>query len=142
MRCRCGVLLSAVLMVACDSYSTGPEDDKEPLRGDFYGTIEGLEIDRENPFSRTVNLHLTEYLGTLNGSFSIVGAYGSGTVSGTVTGSTISFILHQTAPCAGTFAGTATFAGDRLTGTYSGSGCRGNVTASFEVNRTPEVIPL
>lgn len=132
----------AVILAACDDYSTGPEDGEESLNGLFHGTVEGLETDRDNPFSHTVNLSLTEYLGTLNGSFSITGAYGSGTVSGTVTGSTVSFVFHQTDPCAGTFTGTATFDGDRLTGTYSGSGCRGNITASFEVDRTPPFIPL
>ena len=117
MRYRFGVLLSAALAVACDSYTTGPEDSEASLTGDFHGTIEGLEVDRDNPFSHTVNLVLTEYLGTLSGAFSITGAYGSGTVSGTVTGSTISFVFHQTDPCAGTFTGTATFDGDLLTGT-------------------------
>ena len=119
-----------------------PEEGEATLTGDFHGIVEGIEVDRDNPFTHTVNLTLTEYLGTLSGSFSITGAYGSGTVSGTVSGSTISFVFHQTEPCMGTFTGTATFGGDLLTGSYSGSGCRGNVTASLEVNRTPPVIPL
>lgn len=137
---RTSLVLAATLMAACDGYSSGPEDGDRSLTGDFYGTIEGTE--RDNPFTRTVNFHLTEYFGTVTGGFSIVGGRGAGTVSGTVTGSTVSFTFDQTAPCPGTFAGTATLAGDRLTGTYSGSSCRGAVTASFEVNRTPEAVPL
>ena len=136
------VACAVAIAVACDDYSTGPEDDEASLNGLFSGTVEGLEIDRDNPFTHTVNLTLTEYLGSLSGSFSITGAYGSGTVSGTVSGSTVSFVFHQTAPCAGTFTGAATFGGDRLIGTFTGSGCRGNVTASLEVDRTLQAIPL
>jgi hypothetical protein len=132
----------ALALAACEGYSTEPENDEVSLTGGFHGMVEGVEIDRDNPFSHTVNLALTEYLGTLSGSFSITGAYGSGTVTGTIDGSAVSFVFHQTDPCPGSFTGTATFDGDRLTGTYSGSGCRGNVTASLEVNRTPPVIPL
>jgi hypothetical protein len=132
----------AMVLAACDGYGTEPESGETSLTGSFHGMVEGLEVDRDNPISHTVNLTLTEYLGTLSGSFSITGAYGSGSVSGTVTGSTVSFVLHQTAPCAGTFTGTATFDGDRLTGSFSGAGCRGTVTASLEVNRTPPVTPL
>lgn len=140
--CMLLVACAVALAAACDDYGTEPEDEEASLTGLFHGTVEGLEVDRDNPFTHTVNLTLTEYLGTLSGSFSITGAYGSGTVTGAVTGSTISFVLHQTDPCAGTFTGTATFDGDRLTGTYSGSGCRGNVTASIEVDRTPPATPL
>jgi hypothetical protein len=130
------------IAAACDDYSTGPADDEASLNGLFGGTVEGLEVDRDNPFSHTVNLTLSEYLGTLTGSFSITGAYGSGTVSGTITGSTISFVFHQTEPCPGIFTGAAMFAGDHVSGTYTGSGCRGNVTASFELDRTPPGVPL
>jgi hypothetical protein len=130
------------IAAACDDYSTGPEDDEASLNGLFGGTVEGLEVDRDNPFSHTVNLTLSEYLGTLTGSFSITGAYGSGTVSGTITGSTVSFVFHQTEPCPGTFTGTAMFAGDHVSGIYSGSGCRGDVTASFELDRAPAIVPL
>ncbi|HYO47500.1 MAG TPA: hypothetical protein VEY33_12515 [Gemmatimonadota bacterium] len=134
------VFVGAALAAACDGYSSGPDDGDGSLTGGFYGTIEGFE--KGNPFTRTVNFQMSEYLGTVTGGFSIVGGRGAGTVSGTVTGSTVSFTFDQTAPCPGTFAGTATLAGDRLTGTYSGSSCRGAVTASFEVNRTPEAVPL
>jgi hypothetical protein len=136
------LLVACAVGLACNGYSTEPEEDEGSLTGDFHGMIEGLEVDRDNPFSHTANLSLTEYLGTLSGFLSITGAYGSGSISGTVSGSTITFVFHQTEPCPGTFSGTATFDGDRLTGTYSGSGCRGNVTASLELNRTPPVIPL
>jgi hypothetical protein len=138
MLVACAVALAA----ACDDYNTGPEDGEVSLTGLFHGTVEGLETDRDNPFSHTVNLSLTEYLGTLSGSFSITGAYGSGTISGTITGSTVSFVFHQTDPCTGTFTGTAIFDGNLLTGAFSGAGCRGNVTASLEVNRTPPMFPL
>ena len=60
----------------------------------------------------------------------------------TITGSTVSFVFHQTDPCTGTFTGTAIFDGNLLTGAFSGAGCRGNVTASLEVNRTPPMFPL
>lgn len=136
------VACAVALAAACDGYGTEPEEDEASLSGAFHGMIEGLEVDRDNPFSHTANLVLTEYLGTLSGSLSITGAYGSGSISGTVSGSTITFVFHQTDPCMGTFAGTATFDGDGLTGTYTGSGCRGNISASFELDRTPPVVPL
>jgi hypothetical protein len=139
---RMMLVACALALAACEGYSTEPESDETSLTGNFHGMVEGLEIDRDNPFSHTVNLTLTEYLGTLSGSFSITGAYGSGTVTGMIDGSTVSFIFHQTDPCPGSFTGTASFDGDRLTGTFTGSGCRGNVTANLEVDRTPPVIPL
>ena len=120
----------------------GREADDASLDGLFHGTVEGLEVDRDNPFSHTVDLTLTGYLGTLSGSFSITGAYGSGTVTGTIDGPTVSFVFHQTDPCPGSFTGVAASYGNRLTGTFTGSGCRGNVTANLEVDRTPPMIPL
>ncbi|MGH7566955.1 MAG: hypothetical protein ACREK2_09015 [Gemmatimonadota bacterium] len=134
------LLVAAAVLAACGDSSMAPEDGDGSLTGLYYGTIEGSE--RGNPFTRTVNLNLTEDLGTVGGGFSIVGAKGAGTISGTITGSTLSFTFDQTHPCPGTFTGIASIAGDRLTGTYSGSSCRGAVTASFELNRTPEFIPL
>ena len=78
----------------------------------------------------------------VKGSFHVVGVYGRGTIAGKLSGRTLSFTFDQTYPSRGTSLGTASFTGDRVTGTYSGSACRGDVTASFEVSRTPEAVPL
>jgi hypothetical protein len=128
------------LAAACDRYGAGPDDGDRCLTGLFYGTIQGSE--RGNPFTRTVNLHLTEGVGVVSGGYSIVGVYGRGSIAGTLSGSTLTFTLDQNYPCPGIFSGTASFTGDRLSGTYTGSSCRGDVTASFEVNCTPEAVPL
>jgi hypothetical protein len=122
---RTAIVLAAVLLAACDGFSSGPDEEDRSLTGSFYGTVEGTE--KGNPFTRTVT-----------GSFSIVGGTGVGTIRGSVTGSTVSFTFDQTAPCEGTFIGTASLVGDRLIGTYSGSSCRGAVTAGLDVNRQGE----
>jgi hypothetical protein len=132
-------MMCVAAMWACDGYSSGPDDDGS-LTGGFYGTVEGTE--KGNPFSRTVNLQLNEYASTVTGGFSFVGGYGAGDISGSVTGSSVTFTFAQTIPCAGTFTGSGMFAEDRLTGTYSGSSCRGAVTASFELDRVPPAVPL
>jgi hypothetical protein len=137
---RAAVLLAAVLLAACDGFSSGPDEADGSLTGSFYGTVEGTE--KGNPFMRIVNLHLTESMGNVTGSFSIVGGRGAGTISGSVTGSTVSFTFDQTAPCEGFFIGTASLVGGRLTGLYAGSSCRGTVTANFDVNRQAEAIEL
>jgi hypothetical protein len=132
---RTVIVLAAVFLGACDGFISGPDEKERSLTGSFYGTLEGAE--KGSPFTRTVNLHLTESMGSVTGSFSIVGG-AAGTVSGVVTGSTVSFTFAQAVPCAGTFIGTATLVGDRLIGTYSGSSCRGAVTAGLDVNRQGE----
>lgn len=140
MRPQGALMMLAAAMWACDGYSSGPDEGDRSLSGGFYGTVDGTE--KGNPFSRIVNLQLNEYAGTLTGWFSFVGGYGTGDIGGSVTGSSVSFTFAQTAPCRGTFTGSGTFAEGRLTGTYSGSSCRGAVTASFEVERVPSAVPL
>jgi hypothetical protein len=137
---RTAIVLAAVLLAACDGFSSGPDEEDRSLTGSFYGTVEGTE--KGNPFTRTVNLDLTESMGNVTGSFSIVGGTGAGTIRCSVTGSTVSITFDQTAPCEGTFIGTASLVGDRLIGTYSGSSCRGAVTAGLDVNRQGEAIEL
>jgi hypothetical protein len=84
-----------------------------------------------------VTFTLNEYLNGVTGTYSTSDGTG-GTVTGTISGSTVSFTINQATPCVGAFSGSASISngGDRLTGTYSGnSPCTGAVTASFEMNR-------
>jgi hypothetical protein len=84
-----------------------------------------------------VTFTLTEYLGGVAGTFTAADGT-AGSISGTVNGTSLTFTITQTAPCAGMHDGTATIAnaGDRLTGFYMGSSpCTGPVNANFVVDR-------
>src|SRR5215831_12263608 len=58
---------------------------------------------------------------------------GDGTVTGTVSGRTLTFTLTQVHPCAGSFSGSATIGplNAEMTGSFSGSDCAGTMDASF-----------
>lgn len=129
------VALALMLLMACDSYSSGPDDEDGVLSGTYTGMVDGTAAG--DPLAFVVTFTLTEYLDTVTGTF-VTDAGTAGSVSGTVNGSNVTFSINQTLPCAGTFEGTGsiTNAGGVLTGTYAGtSPCTGSVTASFVVNR-------
>lgn len=129
-------VLFAAALAACDGYSSGPDEGEGSLTGSFSGTVEGTA--GGDPFTLTATFTLTEYLNGVSGTFTTSDGTG-GTVTGTISGSTVSFTINQSTPCAGTFNGTASISNgaDRLTGTYSGnSPCTGAVSASFVTNRT------
>jgi hypothetical protein len=122
------IVLVVAVLAACDGYSSGPDEGE----GSLEGTAEG------DPFTLTATFTLTEYLNGVSGTYTTSDGTG-GTVTGTISGSTVSFTINQGTPCVGTFTGTASISngGDRLTGTYSGnSPCTGAVSASFVTNRT------
>lgn len=128
------LVIAAALMAACDSYSSGPDNGDGILSGAYTGAVHGTI---EEPLDLVATFTLTEYLGTVTGTFTTDDGM-AGSISGTVSGSNVAFTINQTAPCAGTFSGTATIsdAGGRLMGTYSGdSPCTGAVTAIFDLTR-------
>ncbi len=118
-----------------DSGSTGPTSF------DLTGTFEGVIVLRADPFTGFVDsiplsLTLTHSGASFAGTWEADSA--AGTITGTVTGSSVSFTLRQNLPCDGTFTGTAvvTFDGDRIRGTLSGSDCTRTLDATFVVDRT------
>jgi hypothetical protein len=129
-------LLIVAVLAACDGYSSGPDEGEGSLTGTHSGTVEGTA--GGDPFTLTVTFTLTEYRNGVTGTYTTSDGTG-GTVTGTISGSTVSFTINQGTPCVGTFTGTASISNgsDRLTGTYSGSSpCTGAVSASFVTNRT------
>lgn len=132
---RLVLVLAGALGLACDGYSSGPDDGAGSLTGSFSGTVDGT-ADAE-PFTLTVTFTLVEYLNGVTGTYTTSDGTG-GSFTGTISGSTVSFSIAQGTPCVGSFTGTASssMSGTRLTGTYSGtSPCTGQVNASFVVNR-------
>ncbi|HET9332476.1 MAG TPA: hypothetical protein VFQ21_02705 [Gemmatimonadota bacterium] len=126
------VVLAVTLLIACDGYSSGPEDDGS-LTGTYTGEAEiiGVEV-------LDVTFRLTEYLGGVTGTFTAADGT-AGSIAGSISGSTLTFTITQTAPCAGSHDGTASIenGGDRLSGFYMGSSpCTGPVNANFVTNRT------
>ena len=118
------MVLAATLVIACDGYSSGPEDDDGSLTGTYTGEAEiiGVEV-------LDVTFTLTEYLGGVTGSFTAADGT-TGSIAGSINGSTLTFTITQTAPCAGSHDGTASIenGGDRLSGFYMGSSpCAGPV---------------
>ena len=68
---------------------------------------------------------------SISGTAAIVG-FGSGTVTGTVLGDTLTFAITEISPCAGTFSGSVALSADKRSanGSFSGSDCDGSWTAS------------
>lgn len=129
--------LGVALLSACgDSYSSGPDNGSTSLTGSYRGTVDGTT--GGDLFTLTATFTITEYLGGVTGTFTTDSGTG-GSISGTISGANVSFMINQTTPCAGTFNGTASSSNgnSRLTGSYSGtSPCTGQVSASFVVNRS------
>ncbi|MBA4386189.1 MAG: hypothetical protein C0410_15755, partial [Anaerolinea sp.] len=75
-----------------------------------------------------ITLLLSQSGSNVTGTYSSQ-AGGVGTVSGTLSGSTLTFTLHQTTTnCSGTFSGTGTVSGNTMTFTFSGNDCLGTHT--------------
>jgi hypothetical protein len=123
---------AAAVVVACDGYSSGPDSGDGAVTGMYRGEAEIIGAEAVE-----VTFTLTEYLGGVTGT--LTAADGTvGSISGTVNGTSLTFTITQTAPCAGMHDGTATIAnaGDRLTGFYMGSSpCTGPTNANFVVDR-------
>ncbi|HEU4464241.1 MAG TPA: hypothetical protein VFS53_04280 [Gemmatimonadota bacterium] len=125
------VLVVATLVAACDSYSSGPETGEGAVTGRYTG-----QVDLADDQVAELTLNLTEYLGGVTGSFSLDNG-SSGSLTGTVSGSTVSFTISQSIPCVASLVGTATISngGDRLIGSFSGTSCDVPVNVSFDVTR-------
>ena len=72
----------------------------------------------------------------MSGTFSTQGGL-SGQIQGTVAGFSLALTISQGNPCPGTFTGNATVRSDnrQMSGSYSGSDCRGGASASFTANK-------
>lgn len=117
------ILLSLCLFIpACGGGGSSSSSNDAGLTGTWNGTFS------------------TSYVGTTTVSFTIVQSgnavtgnwYASngarGTVSGTVTGNSLSFTIINTSNCSGTYTGTATLSDNTLTFQGTGTDCSGSGT--------------
>jgi hypothetical protein len=115
-----------LLLAGCGDDATGPTT---PV--DVTGTWNASGTDG-NGAVFTLILTLTQSGTTVSGTGQIVNVI-TGTISGSVTGNTLTFQYSFPATsCAGTLNGTATASCNQLDGTFSGTTqCMGTVRASF-----------
>lgn len=104
------------------------------LGGSYTGTVSGTYAGA--PFSAAINFMLTTSGSAVSGSWTVPAFGNSGTIAGTITGSTLGFTLTQNFPCMGTYSGSGTIenGGLRLSGSFSGSDCQGAASGSFVVD--------
>jgi hypothetical protein len=97
------------------------------ITGTWYGTtaIPGIG-------NSSATFSLVQSGANVTGTFAIIG-FGSGGVTGTVSGGVLSFTVTETSPCPGTFTGTATSDdGFRsMVGSFSGTDCDGFWSANI-----------
>lgn len=135
------VLLGIVSLEACGGYSSGPDGNGALVAGTYTGTVTGT-VNGE-PLSLQATFALSQSGDAIAGTFS-TNAGTSGSISAILSGTTATFTISQTTPCAGTFTGTGTItnSGGRISGSYAGtSPCNGSVSATFVVNRVPGTGP-
>ncbi len=116
-------------------------DGTGPNAFDLTGTFAGSVVVSGDPFfgspdSTSLRLVLTQSGASVAGTWEADSA--SGTLTATVSGSSVRLSLTQVVPCDGSYNGTGvvTFAGDRIRGSLEGSDCRGTLEGSFVVDRT------
>ena len=74
--------------------------------------------------SYDITFILSDAGGKVTGTWSAVNCVGSGTIVGTVSGTTLSATMNQTSPCPASYTMTADAdEGTRLDGSYSGTAC-------------------
>lgn len=64
---------------------------------------------------------------SVTGTVAMIAGFGSGSITGTVSGQTLNFTIHEVSPCVGTFSGAVTISGNdtQANGTGSGTDCAG-----------------
>ena len=133
-----GLLL--VGAVACGDGGSDPGPTIIDYPGNFVGTVSGTDAGttvEDAPATLTISQSGL----TLTGSWTTLGA--SGTFNGEACSdgsSCYTFVLTQTQPCNGIFSGTGNASSQnnratRLTGTYTGTYCGGEVQATFALDR-------
>ena len=144
-RRRIALVSVAWLVLACDSGSMAGLDAEGSLAGHYQG---GAEWTREGVrFSVRASITFEESLDGIAGGF-LTNRGQRGTVHGTMDGTTMTFQIDQSEPCAGVLVGMGSFSPldhgrVRLTGTYSGETlCLGIVQATFDLVRYPPFQPL
>jgi hypothetical protein len=104
------------------------------LQGVYAGTASGTYAGF--PFSAEISFALSTSGSVVTGSWT-TDAGVSGTLTGTISGSTLTFTLAENVPCTGSWSGTANIqqAGAFLSGSFSGSDCGGSGTLTFTAER-------
>lgn len=112
---------------------TGPVASAS-LVGVYSGNVAGVAA--AVPYSSGLTYTLSQTGNAVTGTWSTVMG-NAGTVSGTVSGSSVAFTVVQVTPCAGSVNGTGTMSnnGNTLTGSYAGTMCGQALSANFTVSR-------
>ena len=126
-------------VVACSGNDGSPGPEPLDFVGSYVGTVEGTDAGVQGEGPATITLSQTDR--TLTGTWTTLDA--SGTFSGEQCeppNSCFSFVLTQTQPCNGIFTGTGNASSQqnraiRITGTYTGTYCGGEVDAQFALDR-------
>lgn len=143
-------LVLAILVAACSKGSEGPSTPT-PTPANVNGTWAGSASDSSGDGQMTWTLTQTasSFSGIITMSDRASGATGRGSVSGSVSGTSVQFSLTipsggfdpPNASCSATVSGTATASTSALSGTYTGSvsgsdSCAGAITSGqFNLNK-------
>lgn len=135
-------ITAVALGAACSSTHSSPVEPTPPPAAvaDVAGTWSGLAADSSGPGEMT--WRLTQSAATLSGTFAMrdadTGLNGQGTITGTLSGSTLTFAIAVAAggfdapfgTCSSSATGTADVSATAIAGTYTGSNsCTGTITS-------------
>ena len=104
------------------------------LTGTWVGTIQDSMAGRGS-VRMTIQQNGSSLSGTWSATFSNSSYNNGGTATGTVNGSAISAVLYGPNSSVCPFAVTATWSGNRITGTYAAYSCSQAITGSIDVSR-------
>ncbi|MCX6349279.1 MAG: hypothetical protein NTV79_07260 [Candidatus Aureabacteria bacterium] len=115
-------ILLSLTAISCSGGGGGGSGD-DPKTGIISGTWEGTfstSLVDTSSLTMTVSQDGNEFSGTYSG------ADFSGSLTGTITGNTITFDLDPSPDCPGDFDGSGAISGSSLTLTFSGADCLGS----------------
>jgi len=134
---RAPLALAVVLLVtACGGGDNGSPTEPQPLTltGTWAGTIVD-SVGGHGTVRATVRQDGNQVTGTWAATFTDPRGNNGGSLSGTVNGSAVSLTLYGPNEGVCPFRVTATWSGDRLTGTYAAFSCTTAITGSLDLRR-------
>jgi len=118
-----GTILLSLTAISCSGGGGGGGNDDPNGTDIISGTWEGT-FSTSLVATSSLTMILSQDGNEFSGSYSAEDA--SGSVTGTITGNTITFDLDPSADCPGDFDGSGTISGSSLTLTFSGADCLGS----------------